>query len=165
MVIIGTKISSSMTRTLEDLMTRMIRVSQTHSPIKKFNITPTQAYLLRHLHADGRTKASQLARVVGLSPGAVTQVCDELVRMKYVERVRSQEDRRVVYHEITEQGLRILESLQTERCAFMAELLSELGPDDAKDFIRILDRVVQYIESMPLPLREHVVGSDHPPRV
>ncbi|MDP9728236.1 MarR family winged helix-turn-helix transcriptional regulator [Alicyclobacillus tolerans] len=143
-------ISEEQVRTFEEVLTKLSRVLQAHSPIKRFGLTPTQAYLLRHLYQEGKTKASDLARVADLSPGAVTQVCDELVKMQMVERKRSQEDRRVVFHEITNKGFEILSGLQQERCNIARQLLTELGSEDAEQFIRLMGRVVEFMEMQPI---------------
>src|SRR5262245_1077579 len=58
--------------------------------------------LLRH----GPTSAGQLARVCGLSPGAMTTAIDRLERAGHARRVRDLADRRAVRVEITPRARR-----------------------------------------------------------
>jgi len=132
-------------RILEELMTRLYRVMNVQNIIKKVGLTSTQTFVLRHLHKHEHAKASDLAKVALLSPGAVTQVCDELVRLGFVERTRSVDDRRVVYIAITESGRAKLAEIVHIRGRKMVYLLDKLG-SDGDTFVRIVERVVDIIE-------------------
>ncbi|WP_067933099.1 MarR family winged helix-turn-helix transcriptional regulator [Alicyclobacillus kakegawensis] len=133
-------------RQFEDIMSRFQQIAHVHSQVKKFGLTTSEMFILRYLDACDRAKASDLARVVGLSPGAVTQVCDELVKSGFVDRTRSEEDRRVVYIAITNQGKQKLEHIRSVRIQKWRSILEQLGPDDAATLLRILQRVVDLIE-------------------
>lgn len=133
-------------RELDDLMARLARAWPIHALPKKHGLTPTQMFILRHLERSGQTKASDLARVSGLSPGAVTQVCDELVSEELVVRTRSRDDRRVVQHEITDKGRRIMDSIVQERCEMLQMLLRQVDPNDAIAFVRVIGQLVKVLE-------------------
>lgn len=132
-------------RMLDDLMARLYRAMNAQHIIKNVGLTGTQSFVLRHLHKHDQSKASDLAKVALLSPGAVTQVCDELVRLGLVERTRSVDDRRVVYVNITDAGQRKLEEITQIRSRKMVDLLDKLGAD-GDTFVRIVGRVVEIIE-------------------
>lgn len=133
-------------RQLDDLFIRMQHVRSGQSLAKKFGLTPTQAFILWHLNRNGQTKASDLARVAGLSPGAVTQVCDELVREELVLRSRSNDDRRVVNIEISEGGRGLIAKMQQERTQMMRMILEELSSEEADVYLDIIGRVVSFME-------------------
>lgn len=136
----------SQLRTLDDLFSRLQRFMQFQTVFKKYGLTATQAFILNYLDKHGQTKASDLAKVAGLSPGAVTQVCDELVRENHVDRTRSNTDRRVVYIEITEAGQQLLERIIRDRSLQFGQVLEQLSSDDAAEFIRIIRKVVLILE-------------------
>ncbi|MDQ0188213.1 MarR family transcriptional regulator [Alicyclobacillus cycloheptanicus] len=133
-------------RQLDDLMARLQRMMAHDSLIKRSNMTASQIFILRYLDKCERAKASDIAKVAGLSPGAVTQVCDELERSGLVERIRSQEDRRVVYVSITAQGRQRLDEFRKIRSARMKKIFREIGAHDTGEFIRIVGRLVDLIE-------------------
>lgn len=134
---------------LDTIMERFFRGMRSHFTEDKFGLTHTQAFVLRHLSLVPQAKSSDLARIAGLSPGAITQVCDELVRLGYVERVRSSEDRRVVYVILTERGRSHLRELTRNRAAKIAELLDKLGESDARKFVELLERLVAILDENP----------------
>ncbi|MCL6625642.1 MAG: MarR family transcriptional regulator [Alicyclobacillus shizuokensis] len=144
-------------RQFEDIMSRFQQIAHVQSQVKKFGLTTSEMFILRYLDACGRAKASDLARVVGLSPGAITQVCDELVKSGFVDRTRSEEDRRVVYIAITNQGKQKFEHIRSVRIQKWRSILEQLGPDDAATLLRILQRVVDLIGDA---VKEHELEQD-----
>lgn len=131
---------------MEDLMARLQRIMSHDKGLKKLNMTASQMFILRYLDKREHAKASDIAHVAGLSPGAVTQVCDELERSGWVERSRSNEDRRVVYVAITAGGKQRLVQIRQLRSAEMMDIFSQLGESDTSEFLRIMGHVVDIIE-------------------
>ncbi len=131
---------------MEDLLARLQRIMSHDRVLKQFNMTASQMFILRYLNNCNRAKASDIAKVAGLSPGAVTQVCDELERSQWVERTRSSEDRRVVYVSITSQGQSRLDEIRKLRSNNMMDIFTRLGEHDAGEFVRIMGKVVAIVE-------------------
>lgn len=134
-------------RKLDTILERFVRGMKAHSHVDKPGLTTTQFFVIRYLSFVDQAKSSEIARIAGLSPGAITQVCDELVRLDFVERVRSDEDRRVVYVALTEAGRQQLKKMMTERVTRFSELLDKLGDEDANTLIRLLDRLVGILDA------------------
>lgn len=134
---------------LDDYMIRMQRAMhrRVQDAVQNFHMTASQIFILRYLDKQGRTKASDIAKFAGLSPGAVTQVCDELVKATLVERTRSDDDRRVVYIEATSAGKERLEQIRQFHLANSENVLSRLGANDSEEFLRLLGRVVELVEA------------------
>ncbi|MCL6597865.1 MAG: MarR family transcriptional regulator [Alicyclobacillus macrosporangiidus] len=147
-------------RQFEDIMARFQQMSHIHSQVKKFGLTTSEMFILRYLDACDRAKASDLARVVGLSPGAVTQVCDELVKAGFVDRTRSEEDRRVVLIAITDKGRQKLEDIRAARIQKWRSVMERLGPEDAAELLRILQRVLHLVDEAS---KEHGCHEQRPP--
>lgn len=143
-------------RKLDDLMARLQRVMKVASADQFGGLTATQAFILRYLDRQGVAKASDLSKEVGLSPGAVTQVCDELVKSQMIERTRSDLDRRVVHIAISDEGRMALEKIRASRTGRMYEIVQLLGQPDADEFIRIMTRVVDIVEESWRHQREKV---------
>lgn len=117
------------------------------SSANMLGLTATQLFVMRYLSLTSEAKSSDIARTAGLSPGAITQVCDELVRLGFVERVRSNEDRRVVYVCLTESGQAELQKFLAQRTMRLKELMDKLGESDARELMRLLDRLVEVLET------------------
>ena len=134
---------------LDDYLIRLQRVMhmQVQGVVQNFRMTASQIFILRYLDKHGPTKASDIAKFAGLSPGAVTQVCDELVKTDFVERTRSDDDRRVVYIEVTRPGRERLDQIRQFHLSNTKKVLQQLGTQDAEDFIRLIGRVVDIVEA------------------
>jgi len=84
---------------------------------------------------------SEISREIGLSPSAVTQVSDRLVRRGLVERVFQDGDRRVRKLKLTPKGLHLMsthEEKQLERIAAALERLSQRELDQMLAGLNIL---------------------------
>ncbi len=132
---------------LDTIMERFVRGMRAHfSHNQSFGLTTTQIFVMRYLSYVEQAKSSEIARIAGLSPGAITQVCDELVRLNYVDRVRSSEDRRVVNVVLTEAGRQKLKELSIDRAQKLGAIMDKLGAEDARTFLTLLERLVEILD-------------------
>lgn len=60
-------------------------------------ITPTQGMIIGMLSKHGRMRVSDISRAMGLNNSTVSGIIDRLERQEMVERLRSEEDKRVVF--------------------------------------------------------------------
>lgn len=141
-----TQVNPDALRKLDDVMARLQRVMHVRSLVKEFGLTSSQMFILRYLARCGQAKSSDIGRIVGLSPGAVTQVTDEMIRLRLVDRVRSEEDRRVVYVSLTPEGKDTVEKIRLAGSKRLLSILEQLPPDDTDSFINILEKVVDIID-------------------
>lgn len=139
----------------DELLSRLQRAMYAQSVASSQGLTGSQIFILRYLGKREQSKASEIAKNAVLSPGAVTQVCDELVRLGYVERTRSNDDRRVVYVAITELGRNRLHEIRSARSDRMMDVVQELGAEDAHQFTELAARVLGIIEKKSGTKGEH----------
>jgi DNA-binding MarR family transcriptional regulator len=110
----------------------------------KFNesgITPAQGFLLEKLDSDGPLKSSQIADILGYTPGAITSMSDKLIAAGLVARERTEEDRRVVYLSINEEGRQLIGKLRMQRRANVEAFFGDLADEDIQHLIRIFKEV------------------------
>lgn len=69
----------------------------------KSNLTFPQALALTLLDNDGPMPISALAKAAGSANSTISGVVDRLEKMGLIRRVRSEQDRRVIFVEVTEQ--------------------------------------------------------------
>ncbi|MQA04253.1 MAG: MarR family transcriptional regulator [Streptosporangiales bacterium] len=98
---------------------------------ERFGLPPAQFDILIRLlrHPEYRMPMTKLAREAALSSGGFTKVADRLARVGLIERVRCDDDRRVIYAELTDRGRTLAEEAR-EVCAqiLRRRLLEPLGP-------------------------------------
>lgn len=110
----------------------------------KFNesgITPAQGFLLEKLDSDGPLKASRIADILGYTPGAITSMSDKLIAAGLVERERTEEDRRVVFLSINEEGRQLIGKIRLQRRANVEAFFGDLADEDIQHLIRIFKEV------------------------
>ena len=66
--------------------------------------------ILRGVYPEGHARCDIIDRMIDPSPD-VTRLIDKLVHHGFVERSRSEEDRRVTIHTITDEGLDLLDDM------------------------------------------------------
>ncbi|MGI9612502.1 MAG: MarR family winged helix-turn-helix transcriptional regulator [Acidimicrobiales bacterium] len=88
----------------------------------------------------GRLKMADLADSLVITRGGITKIVDRLVSGGFLDRVPSEEDRRVIYAEVTDKALELLRAQQpivdsvTERR--LAAVLTEAELRQATDVLR-----------------------------
>jgi len=68
--------------------------------------------VLQVMFAGGRLKMADVADSLVVTRGGVTKIVDRLVAGGYLDRVHSEEDRRVVYAEVTEKAKQLIKANQ-----------------------------------------------------
>jgi MarR family transcriptional regulator, organic hydroperoxide resistance regulator len=115
----------------------------------KDGLTHAQLHLLRVLdEKGGELPASRLAESADLTPTTVTQMVDGLAKHELVERVRSDEDRRMVFIRLTEAGR---QACQRQRAIYEArtrELLADATAEELDQAARVLRRVARMLDGL-----------------
>jgi DNA-binding MarR family transcriptional regulator len=86
--------------------------------------------VLMQLRANGPTTMTHLAEMLDVSVASATGIVDRMEKKGVIERRRSDEDRRVVAVNVTDQGERVLNAMQEERHIRLTLLLAEISDDD-----------------------------------
>lgn len=89
---------------------RILRATELHSKhlIKTVGLTFPQLLLMKKLDNGRRMTASSVADELSLSRATITSIVDRLEKRGLVRRERSDEDRRVIYLQLTETGQELL---------------------------------------------------------
>lgn len=101
---------------------------------------------LRRLGFPYRAKPSELALVTMLTSGGMTGRLDQLERMGLVKRVSDPEDRRVMFAQLSPEGLELIDHLIEVHLAQEAELLADLSANQREtlaDLLRTLELHLQ----------------------
>lgn len=106
---------------------------------KPYGISPQQFNILRILRGANQAVKVQVVkeRMIERAPNA-TRLMDKLCDKKLIERVRCEDDRRVVFVEINKKGLALLKKIDTE---LNIDFLNKLTEEEAKTLSNILDKI------------------------
>lgn len=106
---------------------------------KPFGISPQQYNILRILRGAAVPIKVQLIkeRMIERAPNA-TRLMDKLCDKKLIERERCEDDRRVVYVNISDVGLKLLSKIDKQN---NKSFLNNLSEEEAKTLSDLLDKI------------------------
>ena len=106
---------------------------------RNFDISPQQFNILRILRgAKEEIKVQTIKdRMIERAPNA-TRLMDKLFEKNLIDRIRCENDRRVVYIKITDEGLELLSKIDED---FNLDLLKNLTEKEALELSDLLDKI------------------------
>jgi MarR family transcriptional regulator, organic hydroperoxide resistance regulator len=105
--------------------------------------TQTQMQLAIELAQEGQTTIRQLADRLGVTPAAVSLMVDRMVEHGWLERVRDERDRRLVWVRLTPDAQAMSEALIRVQREQIVAFLSEVPEEERRPFLRNLARFVR----------------------
>ena len=114
---------------------------------REYGLTPSQYNILRILRGEGKPMPClEIAqRTITVVPG-ITGLIDRLAEAGFVQRQRSEEDRRVVNVSITTAGEEVLARLDEPLLSLHRKLLTEFSAGELSDLVRLLEKARQACE-------------------
>lgn len=105
-----------------------------------------QIFLLFLLSKSGTSNASDLAKQLGITPGAITGMTDKLVSMKLIKRERSEKDRRLVLVSITSKGQETVKKIQDWRYGRLIEIFLKMEENKIRNMIELFRNMIDIME-------------------
>lgn len=106
------------------------------------NITPNQFFILLHIAKISNCKAADIAQCMGISPAAASNMIERLYKNNWIERVRSEGDRRVVWLRLSEKGEKLLTEIQEKKIEIFLKGLKNVSDAELDFLIAIIDRIL-----------------------
>jgi len=144
---------------LEEIFRQLSRKITSQFKSDKDKLTGVQAIILEKLSSDGPQKTTVMADMIGITPGAMTGFSDKLIAWNYIRRYRDEDDRRVVFLEITEQGKEALQISREYRREMIQMLFNGLPEEDARQLIRIYKQILRNVENQANPAKDCSSGA------
>jgi len=105
-------------------------------------LTHNDLRVMEFLDRKGILTMKELAEYLSLPMSTLTSIANKLVKNKYINRVRIDEDRRVVQVQLTKLGLQIIELRKNAHTSVSEELLKSLTTDEQDEFLRLLKKAI-----------------------
>jgi DNA-binding MarR family transcriptional regulator len=109
-------------------------------------VSPKQFILLRVLYEKERSTVSDLASLLKQSNSATTIALNRLVKAGYVNRVRDEQDRRVVWVTLSDKAVPLMERLLSRRRELLTKLMENLTDSELEQFTFYLRKVKQGLQ-------------------
>src|ERR1700692_402149 len=126
----------SVVRTSDQLQIRFARL------FREYGLTPSQYNVLRILRGEGKPLPilEIASRTITVVPG-ITGLIDRLERAGFVNRVRCEKDRRVIYVALAEKASKALAALDEPLMALHKKLTGHLSQAELKELSRLLEKL------------------------
>ncbi len=112
-----------------DLRPVLLRLArELRKETEQLGVTARQVTLLWLVKRSPGLSLAELAAEEGISPPALSGNVDRLERAGLLHRVRSQDDRRRVGLELTEDGAKLLRRVRARRTTWLTQRMRDLGP-------------------------------------
>lgn len=96
------------------------------------DVTVNDMHVIEAIGTEKSKNMSTVAKMLGVTMGTLTISVNSLVKKGYVERVRSEEDRRVVLVSLTAQGKKVYAQHQKFHEEMISSITSQLDEDEKK---------------------------------
>ena len=124
-------------RTSDQLQIRFARLLREHGLT-----SPTQYNILRILRGEGKPLPilEIASRTITVVPG-ITGLIDRLERAGFVQRLRCEKDRRVIFVALTDEANKTLAKLDEPLLALHRSLIGHLSKGELKELARLLEKL------------------------
>lgn len=93
-----------------------------------------------HMDTPKGIRASSLSRELGISNAAVSKVLNTLEKKNLIHRTGDEEDRRVVWIQLTRQGSELYHKALEEQDAFLKRIFYRMGDKDLEAFLTLWEK-------------------------
>lgn len=103
--------------------------------------------VLSHLKDNGKSRPSDIARTLGLTPPTLTHLSEKLVQKKLATRLADDDDRRIIYLAITDKGLDLVKKANEEGKTLRKNLFDKLTAEEQQQLLSIYRKLNDYIRN------------------
>jgi DNA-binding MarR family transcriptional regulator len=109
--------------------------------LSNYTITPPQFVALQWLHESGDMTIGDLSTKMYLAFSTTTDLVDRMEKNELVQRVRDENDRRVVRIHLLSEGVRIIEEVIQKRQHYLRDIMVEFEEDELQQLLTNLQRL------------------------
>ena len=109
--------------------------------LNSYTITPPQFVALQWLFEIGDMTIGDLSNKMYLAFSTTTDLIDRMEKSELVQRVRDEQDRRVVRIHLLKEGERIIEEVIDKRQQYLKDVLKQFDRDEAQTLSTLLAKL------------------------
>ncbi len=110
--------------------------------LEPFDVTSAQYIIMGHLVYGMADSASGLCKGIAYDPGAMTRMVDRLEAKGLIRRLRSEDDRRAVKLELTDEGKAVFPKMRVKVVDALNDLLRGFTKSEARQLEGLLQRML-----------------------
>jgi DNA-binding MarR family transcriptional regulator len=109
------------------------------------SLSKSHVYILADISLRGECTVTDIANHLEITLSAVTSLVDKLCSADLVTRVRSEEDRRVVFLKLTEKGEKVLGIIEKNKNTLMKKVFSDITAEEFNSFFGTIEKITRNI--------------------
>ncbi len=117
-------------------------LSEGRGSVDKYSLPHSQWMVLLTVEQRGKIQVKEVAKALGITSSAATQLIDHLVEKGFLKRKDSQTDRRTKTIELSEKSCRHIKKMKLDALKKMEDLLSVLTAEELKIYARINQKII-----------------------
>ncbi len=110
------------------------------------DISNNDMHIIEAIGIEEPKNMSSVAKALSVTVGTLTIAINNLVKKGYVERVRSEKDRRVVYISLSEKGLKAYAHHASFHKEMIKATIEGLNPDEVNVLVKSLTNLVDFFK-------------------
>lgn len=107
------------------------------------NITPAQGQALLIIHHHHAITTSDLAKILGVTVSAATQLCENLVEADYLIKEDSPDDGRSFTLRLSDKTKRYVIKMKRDSISQMSTLFDALNDKELDQFLKLSNKIIQ----------------------
>lgn len=111
------------------------------------DITNNDMHIIEAIGLGEGNNMSMIAKKLNITVGSLTTSMNSLVKKKYAERIRSEEDRRVVYIRLTEKGIKAYHHHEQFHKKMTDAAVEALDPEEVPVLVKTLNSLAEFFRS------------------
>lgn len=119
------------------------RLRQEMNHVYENEMSRNEFFILKTLYEQGSKKSSDLSKMLNVSASHITAVTDSLIEKKWIKRVRSVQDRRIVDLLLTEEGKQTLELFEQKKTEFLLTKFNDFTDEEIGSFIKLFNKLLK----------------------
>lgn len=108
------------------------------------DLTNNDMHVIEAIGLGAGNNMSSIAKKLNITVGSLTTAVNNLVNKNYVERSRSEEDRRVVYVKLTEKGINAYHHHEDYHRQMTQAIIDKLGKEELPVLMKTLDALTEF---------------------
>ena len=111
------------------------------------DITNNDMHIIEAIGLGEGNNMSTIAKKLNITVGSLTTSMNSLVKKKYTERIRSEEDRRVVYIRLTEKGIKAYHHHEEFHKKMTDAVVMALDQEEVPVLVKTLNSLAEFFRS------------------
>ncbi|MFC3790130.1 MarR family winged helix-turn-helix transcriptional regulator [Paenibacillus sp. GCM10012307] len=109
------------------------------------DLTAEQLSTLRYIRSKGSATSSELADIFCVGRSSITAIITRLSAKNLIIRRLDEKDRRVIYLELSEEGTRLTDEMETRILHLFSKYLVDFDSEEAMLFINVLEKLAKVL--------------------